>query len=88
VTHHQKALQLPLLLHGLESEQSTQGLARTRSRMNQHITPMACFWLQSSAQQLDELLLPLTGLDFAPRDVSWELKRGTCDRSAAKVRSF
>ena len=88
MTHHQKAFQLPLLLHGLESEQGPQGFARTRPCMDQHIAPVECFWLQSSAQQLDELLLPLTGLDLASRAVSWELKRGTCDRSAAKVRSF
>ena len=56
--------------------------------MDQHIAPVVCFWLQSSAQQLDELLLPLTGLDLASRAVSWELKRGKCERSAAKVRSF
>jgi hypothetical protein len=88
VTHHQKALQFSLLLHGLESEQGPQGLARTRSRMDQDIASVACFRIQSSAEQLNELLLPLTGLDPAARAVSWELKRRTCDRSAAKVRSF
>ena len=37
--------------------------------MNQNITPMACFWIQSPAQKLDELLLPLAGLDPASRAV-------------------
>ena len=88
MAHHQKAFQPSLLLHGLEAEQGPQGLARTWSCMDQYVAPVTCFWIKSSAQQLDELLLPLTGLDLAPRAVSWELKRGTCDRSAAKVRSF
>jgi hypothetical protein len=76
------------LLHGLEAEQGPQGFARTRSCMDQYVAPVTCFWIQSSAQQLNELLLPLTRLDPAARAVSLELKRRTCDRSAAKVRSF
>ena len=52
------------------------------------VAPVTCFWIQSSAQQLNELLLPLTRLDPASWAVSWELKRRACDRSAAKVRSF
>jgi hypothetical protein len=42
--------------------------------MDQDIAPVACFRIQSSAEQLNELLLPLTGLDPAARAVSWELK--------------
>ena len=88
MTHHQKAFQPSFLLHGLESEQGPQGLARTWSCMDQHVAPVARFWIQSSAQQLNELLLPLTRLDPASWGISRELKRRTCDRSAAKVRSF
>ena len=48
--------------HCLKCQQGAEGLACTRTGMDQHITCCCCLArFQPSAQQLNELLLPLPG---------------------------
>ena len=57
----QRALKPAFRAHRLKGQQGPEGLAGTRSGMNQHIASSGLAWIQPSAQQLNELLLPLPG---------------------------
>ena len=60
MTEHHSVLNAALRLHRLEGQQCPKGLAGTGPGMNQHITPCGGVGLQPSAQQLNQLLLPLS----------------------------
>ena len=60
MAEHQKAPQPPLALQALKAEQGTQGLAGAGAGIDQHV--VAAGALQASLQQLDQLRLPLAGL--------------------------
>ena len=62
VAEHHKALQSPLLVQLLKAEQGAEGLAGTRAGMDQHVLVAGTALHQSGAQQLDQLPLPLPGL--------------------------
>ena len=59
----QKPLQATFLLHRSEGQQSSQGLAGSRTCKHQQIAFMLELPLQSAAQQLNQLLLPLPWTD-------------------------
>ena len=57
----QSALKPAFRLHYLKGEQSPKRFASAWTGMNQYISSRGRSWIQPSAQQLDELLLPLPG---------------------------
>ena len=67
MAEHEHTTETPFPLHRLEGQQGAEGLTSTRPRMDQHIPRSRSNWIQASAQQLGELLLPLTG----PNRVAW-----------------
>ena len=57
----QSALKPALRLHRLKGKQSPKSFARSWTGMNQNITASSRLWVKPSAQQLNQLLLPLSG---------------------------
>ena len=65
----QSALKPAFRLHHLKGEQGPKGFASAWTGMNQDIASRGCPWIQPSAQQLNQLLLPLPG----PNRPAWKL---------------
>ena len=79
VAEHHKALQPPVLLHGLKGQQSTESFAGTGTRKHQHVLIAGLVALKPAPEQLDQLLLPLARLD----DGVTELIGGNGDQNAS-----
>ena len=68
MTEDQGSLEPSFRAHHLKGQQGSKRLASARTGVNQHVTPRAGAWIQPSAQQLNQLLLPLpraNGLGFS-----------------------
>ena len=63
VTKNQKAIQVALGAQPLETEQGSQGLARSRAGVHQQVVAPRDRIEQPGAQQLDQAQLPLAGLN-------------------------
>ena len=62
VAEHHEPLQPAFALQLAKAQQGSQGLARTRSSVDQHVLAAWPFLHQARPQQLDQLALPLAGL--------------------------
>ncbi len=74
VTKNQKAIQVALGAQPLETEQGSQGLARSRAGVHQQVVAPRDRIEQPGAQQLDQAQLPLAGLN--PRAAALAAGRG------------
>ena len=74
MAQHQKPLESPLAFHALETEQGSQGLASSWTCKNQHILFQGIALLKPTAEQVDELLLPLPGLNGRQPSGDWQIK--------------
>ena len=80
MAEHQEVPQAPLALQALKAEQGSEGFTGPGASVDQHV--VAAGSLQAPVQQLDELGLPLAGLQQrhrafgAPGHVQVERQRG------------
>ena len=68
MTEDQGSLEPSFRAHHLKGQQGSKRLASTWAGVDQHISPGLGAWIQPSAQQLNQLLLPLprpNGLAFS-----------------------
>ena len=63
MAEHQEVLQPLLLPHAAKGQQRAKGLAGTRSGENEDVLFTGRFTIQTTPQQLNQLGLPLPGLD-------------------------
>ena len=66
MAEHQEVLQPLFLTHAAKGQQRAKGLAGTRSGENEDILFTGRFTIQTTTQQLNQLGLPLPGLDRGP----------------------
>ena len=88
VAKHHDALQMALLQHAAERQQGTKGFPCTGARKDQHVLSAARVVLQATAQQLDQLLLPLPRSDRRPIRGRLDVKTEGLDDVRAKDESF
>lgn len=62
VAEHHEPLQTAFALQLAKAQEGSQGLARTRPSVDQHVLAARPFLHQARPQQLDQLALPLAGL--------------------------
>ena len=79
VAEHHQALQASLPLHPLEAQQGPEGLAGSRAGMHQHIPAGRIALVQAHPQQLDQLPLPIPGL---------QRRRSSRGRSLSTAKQF
>ena len=85
---NQEFLESPFSLHALEAQQGTQRFPCSRTGEDKHILLAWDSVIQSTTQQLDQLLLPLTRLNHRGAVSRWKVKKRSLDGGATEDESF
>ena len=74
--------------HASKSQQSSQGLASTGASEDQHVTTVGGVVVESTSQQLNQLLLPLPRFDLGITAACRQREGRDFDDSTAEDESF
>ena len=88
MAEHKELLQALLPLHGLKGQKSSEGFSGSWPSEHQQIVAGVRISIESAAQQLDQLLLPLPRTDHGCRRLIPDVKAEGSDGGCGKDESF